>query len=233
MNMTPENMPVKMMLVGMFSLVALASPPHGDLDMTSHRHPGPVTHHASRQVKRRSLMAPAAVVDLVPGSNQISGRLEIHRSYNGLVFVGTVYGLTPGKHGFHVHEKGDLGDGCKAAGGHFNPFKKNHGAPEDLERHAGDFGNVVADYQGVASIYVSDNHVSLDPSSQSYIGGLAIVVHAGVDDLGRGGNPESLKTGNAGARSGCGIIQVVQAPAYQPRPPQHSHQRFPHQTPYG
>jgi len=38
------------------------------------------------------------------------------------------------KHGFHVHEKGDLGDACKAAGGHYNPHHKPHGAPVDVER---------------------------------------------------------------------------------------------------
>ena len=34
----------------------------------------------------------------------------------------------------------------------------------------------------------------------------SFVIHEGIDDLGRGDNEESLKTGNAGGRMGCGII---------------------------
>lgn len=33
---------------------------------------------------------------------------------------------------------GDLRDDCKAAGAHFNPFKKTHGAPSDQEQQVGD-----------------------------------------------------------------------------------------------
>ena len=34
---------------------------------------------------------------------------------------GEMNGLTDGLHGFHVHEFGGLGNGCKDAGGHYDP----------------------------------------------------------------------------------------------------------------
>jgi Cu-Zn family superoxide dismutase len=39
-----------------------------------------------------------------------------------VVLNGTITGLTPGAHGFHIHQKGDLREGCKSAAGHFNPY---------------------------------------------------------------------------------------------------------------
>lgn len=83
----------------------------------------------------------------------------------------------------------------------------NHGAPTDLVRHVGDLGNIQAGPDGVARIHILDNMISLcGPNS---IIGRAFVLHSNADDLGRGGNPESLKTGNAGSRIGCGIIGVL------------------------
>lgn len=169
-----------------------------------------------------SCRRPDAEVNFVPGADQIKGRLEIFKHYGEVIIVGTLSGLTEGLHGIHVHEKGDLSDGCRAAGGHFNPFNRKHGAPSDKERHVGDLGNIVAGYDGVANVFIPDAVISLDPTSPAYISGLAIVIHAGADDLGRGGNEDSLKTGNAGGRSGCGIIQLTRQQVFHlpPRPVQ-------------
>ena len=87
-------------------------------------------------------------------------------------------------------------------------FQSTHGSPYDptQERHAGDLGNIQADQYGNADVYIHDLVISLNPASPAYIGNLAIVVHQGQDDLGRGGNADSLKTGNAGGRAGCGLV---------------------------
>ena len=34
-------------------------------------------------------------------------------------------------HGFHIHDSGDTNDACRASGGHYNPFGRDHGGPDD------------------------------------------------------------------------------------------------------
>ncbi|KAL6934974.1 Superoxide dismutase [Cu-Zn] [Hanseniaspora guilliermondii] len=108
--------------------------------------------------------------------------------------------------GFHIHQFGDNSNGCISAGPHFNPSKSTHGAPENVEaeRHAGDLGNIKTDAQGVAKGELSDKLISL--FGDHSIIGRTVIVHAGEDDLGKGGDEESLKTGNAGGRAACGVI---------------------------
>ncbi|KAJ8975456.1 hypothetical protein NQ317_000705 [Molorchus minor] len=93
------------------------------------------------------------------------------------------------------------------AGGHFNPHNLTHGAPEDETRHVGDLGNIVADSRGEAHVDITDSFIDLE--GEHSIIGRAVVVHAGEDDLGKGGNAESLKTGNAGGRVACGVIGIL------------------------
>ena len=117
---------------------------------------------------------------------------------------GKITGLTPGEHGFHIHEFGDMSKGCETMGGHYNPDGVDHG---DLEQgHVGDLGNITADEDGTASFSIQANRVELI-GNRSVIG-RGIVVHADPDDLGQGGDEESKKTGNAGDRLACGVITL-------------------------
>lgn len=120
-----------------------------------------------------------------------------------------ISGLTPNsEHGFHIHQFGDIyTDGCQSTGGHYNPFGYTHGAPTDKIRHVGDLGNLVTDVNGEINTEIEDRVVSL--VGPYTVIGRAFVIHQKRDDLGRGTGParnESLKTGNAGPRLGCGII---------------------------
>ena len=114
-------------------------------------------------------------------------------------------GLVPnGEQGFHIHEYGDLSDGCNSACAHYNPFGKSHGCPGAPERHVGDLGNLNIDLFGNANYSTSDNVIQL--SGQYSIIGRSLIVHQNKDDCGQGQNTESLKTGNAGARIACAVI---------------------------
>ena len=72
----------------------------------------------------------------------------------------------------------------------------------------GDLGNIEAGKDGVGKIVLEDHLVQL--SGEHSVIGRSFVVHAKPDDLGKGGNEESLKTGNAGARVACGVIGLSQ-----------------------
>jgi Cu-Zn family superoxide dismutase len=123
---------------------------------------------------------------------------------------GKIMGLTPGKHGFHIHEFGDCSspEGM-SAGGHFNPDKEKHGGPHARERHVGDLGNIEADDSGNAVIKMTDTLVMLH-GPHSVIG-RAIIVHAKADDL------RTDPTGNAGGRIGCGVIGVAKGAEMAPK----------------
>ena len=117
-------------------------------------------------------------------------------------------GLIPnGQQGFHIHEYGDLSDGCNSACAHYNPFGKSHGCPGATERHVGDLGNLHIDLFGNANYSTSDNVIQL--SGIYSIIGRSLIIHQNKDDCGTGQNEareESLKTGNAGARIACAVI---------------------------
>jgi len=156
-----------------------------------------------------SIIHQNAIAILKPpkGETAVEGIIEFEQlNAGGPVSIrGTIKNLDANsKKGFHIHQFGDLSSGCTSTGSHFNPLGKPHGAPTDHNRHAGDLGNVSTNSSGIASVDFRDDVISLN--GKFSIIGRAVVIHAGTDDLGKGGNEESLKTGNAGARVACGVI---------------------------
>ena len=97
-----------------------------------------------------------------------------------------------------------LGEGCAKACAHYNPFNKKHGGPQSKERHVGDLGNIYSEGKNSwTKAVIKDKLVRL--TGKHSVIGRSIIIHEDEDDLGMGGNAESLKTGNAGKRLGCVI----------------------------
>uniref|UniRef100_A0AA49EST1 Superoxide dismutase [Cu-Zn] n=1 Tax=Ochrogaster lunifer TaxID=319761 RepID=A0AA49EST1_OCHLU len=147
-----------------------------------------------------------AIVHL-KGKNVV-GNIIFTRQDDGKIRVtGKVEGMEPGMYGFHIHEKGDLSEGCGSAKGHFNPDGKDHGHPDDEERHAGDLGNIKFDDSKVANIDFVDKQIAL--SGRYNVVGRALVLHERHDDYGKTDHPDSKKTGNAGGRVACGVVGIL------------------------
>ena len=109
------------------------------------------------------------------------------------------------KPGFHIHEFGDLSDGCESMCAHFNPFGKTHGGPESRVRHVGDLGNIQTDSLGNANYKFTDSMIKIRGQKSNIIG-RGLVIHANTDDLGQGENDLTHITGNAGKRIACAVI---------------------------
>ncbi|KAL3230214.1 Superoxide dismutase [Cu-Zn] [Nakaseomyces bracarensis] len=149
-------------------------------------------------------------VAVLKGNAGVSGVVTIEQASENEPSTITyeIAGNSPNaERGFHIHEFGDVTNGCVSAGPHFNPFKKTHGAPTDEIRHVGDMGNIKTDEHGVAKGSFQDSLIKLiGPTS---VVGRSVVIHAGTDDLGKGDDEESKKTGNAGPRPACGVIGLT------------------------
>merc|ERR1711962_1753822 len=149
-------------------------------------------------IARSSVSTDAICTFAGDGNGEVTGEVHLFNAHEDseTEIHGAVFGLNPGLHGFHIHAEGDLGDNCKNALGHFNPAGVNHGAPGDEVRHIGDLGKI-------------EVHKVKMSGADSVIG-KAIVIHADMDDLGRGGDDGSITTGNAGARVACCVITEIQ-----------------------
>ncbi len=140
-----------------------------------------------------------AAAQLEPKSgSKVTGTVMFTKVGDEVQVVADIQNLTPGKHGFHIHEKGDCSaPDAASAGAHFNPTMKHHGGPMTLDHHTGDLGNIVADASGKAHL---DWKGKLSFTGKDSIIGRSVVVHEKEDDL------KTDPSGNSGARVACGAI---------------------------
>ncbi|KAL9704785.1 hypothetical protein quinque_008303 [Culex quinquefasciatus] len=129
--------------------------------------------------------------------------------------TGCVEGLPPGKHGLHIHEFGDFSRGWHSTGPHYNPYGRDHGGPEDTNRHAGDLGNLVVRPCGMAKIQMVDHQITL--VGEHSILGRTLSITEFEDDLGKGGHDYSKTTGNSGNKIACAMIGVAPEEYFQER----------------
>ena len=126
--------------------------------------------------------------------------------------VARVRGLTPGEHGFHIHEHGVCEPPFTTAGGHFDPGPFGHSSPVDENHacHMGGLPNLRAGANGVGRLRTVTSRITLSPGPLSVFDadGSAVVVHANEDR----GEP-GVTGASGGARVACGIVTRVEGDA--------------------
>lgn len=146
----------------------------------------------------------AASLEARSGSS-VSGTVNFQAVGDKLHVAARIAGLTPGEHGFHIHEAGDCSAAdASSAKGHFNPMAKPHGHFGGIDHHAGDMPNLVADAAGNATVSGEVALLSLAGDTNGIIN-RSVVIHADPDDY------KSQPAGNSGKRVACGVIRAVAA----------------------
>jgi Cu-Zn family superoxide dismutase len=147
---------------------------------------------------------PKAKATLVDPQGKKVGEAMLEETAKGVKITLKVENFPPGEHAFHIHEKGlcDPPD-FKTAGGHFNPFGKEHGLKNPEGPHAGDLPNITIGSDGRGSFEIMAPLVTLKTGEKNSVfqpGGTSLMVHQGPDDN------VSDPAGHAGPRIACGLI---------------------------
>ena len=131
------------------------------------------------------------------------GVVELEETDFGVKLSGTLTGLSPGEHGFHIHETG-LCDppAFESAGAHYAPLGRRHGFHDPQGPHAGDLRNLLVSEAGSTLVDAADSLVTLREGANTLLDadGSALIVHAEPDDY------RSQPSGNSGDRVACGVI---------------------------
>ncbi len=132
------------------------------------------------------------------GAQHSIGQVEFTDSQYGLLISPQLKNLTPGMHGFHVHQTPDCHQQGMAAGGHFDPKNTGkHLGPYDVMGHQGDLPVLVVNEKGEATGVWLAPKLRVDD-----LRGHALIIHAGGDNY--SDQPQPL--GGGGARIACGVM---------------------------
>ena len=115
----------------------------------------------------------------------------------------SVADLEAGERAFHLHSIGECNaPNFTSAGGHLNPFKREHGSLNPQGQHLGDLPNLMIDEDGTGSI-IFEFESSIPELTELIFDadGTAVMLHAGPDDY------LSDPAGAAGPRVACGVLQ--------------------------
>jgi Cu-Zn family superoxide dismutase len=158
--------------------------------------------HEEKKAHAKAAPISKAVAILLPTkSSNVQGRVTFTEDGSTMHVHAEISGLTPGDHGFHIHEFGVWSEDGMASGGHYNPTMEKHAGIETPKRHIGDLGNITANANGNATLDLDD--ASLKFHGATSILGRGMVVHEKADDL------KTQPTGNAGGRLAVGVIGVA------------------------
>lgn len=129
-------------------------------------------------------------------------------AHDQILITANLWGLTPGFHGFHIHETGRCevnNEGVFAsANGHFDLGNANHG------NHSGDLPVLEADNNGHAFLAVHTARFHLEDLFD--FDGSALIIHAEADNFAHipvrygGADATTRSNGDAGSRVACGVI---------------------------
>lgn len=132
------------------------------------------------------------------------GEVTLTEGENGVTIQVVAEGLTPGMHGFHIHEKGQCAPPkFESAGGHFNPNEKEHGFENPKGFHLGDLLNIEVGEDGKVDEVVTTAEVTLQRGKGNSIldeDGSSIMIHSKADDY------KTDPSGNSGDRIACAVI---------------------------
>lgn len=192
--------PLTLSLTGTALLAAVISSHPVGLCAAEHGHEH-AHEHADASKRAVAVMRPAGAEDDLGGTVLFTAA---HAGDTDQVHIqARITGLEPDStHAIHIHEYGDAtAADATSAGGHYNPAGHEHGLPDADTRHAGDLGNLSADGDGVATLSMTVDNITVAGDRHPVLG-RSVIIHAKKDD---GGQP----TGNAGARIGIGVIGVA------------------------